>query len=447
MYKIQGKDRTTRLLVLFFLFSLLFDGVFRKWLLVPLSSQLMMIKQVLAILICLQNLKMYSEMTIWEKSIVFIGFIAFLTTLMFGHQNVIVAIYGCLPFWFGMPLCYIIGKKLHADDVAFILKLILYAGILNSLLMIAQFNVSPSHFLNFRGGEENADLSNMVVSEMAGMFRPAGLFVHSTQSNLFMLINFSIILYQLVANSKIIKRKLVFLSLLLELFACVCSASRTCIMLHFGAFVFFLFYGIGARDRSKILKLLVYIVPMVILLTFSKLGSSAINNLSKRFEEASQVQYGKVSTSEGTLNDIFYRNIWYNVEAVLDPHTIDGKSVPFFGYGQGLSTQIGGKLIKSNNGRSGFALAEFDGLRIMCESGLLLGWIILFIRLGYVFRFLFRLNFYKHNEYLLTLSLYPIFLISFYLLTTWGNIFMANFAFFSGGLFLASVRLNKQIKK
>ena len=77
---------------------------------------------------------MYSEMTIWEKSIVFIGFIAFLTTLMFGHQNVIVAIYGCLPFWFGMPLCYIIGKKLHADDVAFILKLILSFNFINSFI-------------------------------------------------------------------------------------------------------------------------------------------------------------------------------------------------------------------------------------------------------------------------------------------------------------------------
>ena len=184
---------------------------------------------------------------------------------------------------------------------------------------------------------------------------------------------------------------------------------------------------------------------MLILLTFSKLGSSAINNVSKRFDEASRVQYGKVSTSEGTLNDIFYRNIWYNVDAVLDPHTIDGNSIPFWGYGQGMSTQIGGKLLNVKSGRSGFALAEWDGLRIMCESGYILGWLILFIRLGYVFRFIPHLAFYKKENQFLTLSLFLPFLLSFYLLNTWGNVFLANYAFFAGGFFLSVSMNEKQI--
>lgn len=445
MYRIEGNDKTTRLLILLFVFSLLFDGVFRKWFLVPFSTQLMMIKQVLAILICVFNVNMYMEMTRWEKSIVLIGILAFLTTLMFGHHNITVAIYGCLPLWFGMPLCFIIGRKLQSADIVFILKLVVYAGLINSVLMILQFNVSPSHILNFTGGDENAGLSTMMVSEMAGTFRPSGLFVYNTHSNLFMLTNFSIVLYMLVSNTNIINRKLIFLSLILELFACVCSASRTCIMLHIGVFVFFLFYCIGSRDRSKMLNLLVCIIPMLILLTFSKLGSSAINNVSKRFDEASRVQYGKVSTSEGTLNDIFYRNIWYNVDAVLDPHTIDGNSVPFWGYGQGMSTQIGGKLLNVKSGRSGFALAEWDGLRIMCESGYILGWLILFIRLGYVFRFIPHLAFYKKENQFLTLSLFLPFLLSFYLLNTWGNVFLANYAFFAGGLFLSVSMKEKQI--
>ena len=381
-------------------------------------------------------------MSLWEKSFALIGLIAFITTLLFGHQNIMVALYGCIPFWFGLPLCFIIGKKLQSTDLFIIFRIIIYTGILNSILMIIQFNVSPSHILNFTGGEENAEIANMVVSEMAGMFRPSGLFVHNTQSNLFMLLNFALILYFFIKKN-IINSNVLLFALGLEVLACICSASRTCIMLHLGLMGYFLIFCINTQARAQIYKLLIYMIPIVCLVMFSTTGTKAISNLEKRFEEASKVQYGNVSTTKGTLNDIFYRNIGYNIEAIINPRTIDKKEVPTWGFGQGLSTQIGGRLIKTNQGRSGFALAEFDGLRIMCESGILIGWSILFFRLGYVFRFLPKLPKYKHLKYSMTLSLYPPFFVSFYLITTWGNVFMSNFAFLCGGLFLAALRIEK----
>ena len=70
---------------------------------------------------------------------------------------------------------------------------------------------------------------------------------------------------------------------------------------------------------------------------------------------------------------------------------------------------------------------------------------ILFIRLGYVFRFIPHLAFYKKENQFLTLSLFLPFLLSFYLLNTWGNVFLANYAFFAGGLFLSVYMKEKQI--
>ena len=207
MYRIKGKNKITRWLILLFLLSIIFDGVFRKWLLVPFSTQLMMVKELIAIIICVINFNMLKLMTSWEKSFIVIGFIAFFSTLLFGHQNLEVAIYGCLPYWFGIPLCFIIGKRLQSTDLLLIVKFIVYTGLANSILMIIQFNLSPSHILNYRGGLDNIDMSNMVVSEMAGMFRPSGLFIHSTQSNLFMLLNFCILLYLLISNTNLVKKK------------------------------------------------------------------------------------------------------------------------------------------------------------------------------------------------------------------------------------------------
>ncbi len=445
MFRISGKYKITRWLILLFLLSIIYDGVFRKWLLFPFSAALMMVKQIIAILICLSSLSSFPRMSLWEKSFMIVGALSFMTTMTFGHQNLTVAIYGCLPFWFGLPLCYIIGNKVQVSDLLVYVKLVVYSGILNSALMMIQFTLSPSHILNFSGGEVDERIQDMNVSDMSGMFRPSGLFMHSSQSNLFMLLNFILILYCLFINKNILSKKILTIAIILSMFACVCSASRTCIFLHIGAFLFFILFCMDRKNIKKMVKVLFMMVPILFLLTFTSLGSKAIDNLNRRFTEASKVQSGNESATKGTLDDIWNRNVVYNVEAIINPHTMDGSAVPFMGYGQGLSTQVGGKLLNLKTGKSGFALAEWDGLRIMCESGYILGWLIIFIRLGYVFRFFPCLNSYKRKKHFLTICLFLPFLISFYLLNTWGNVFMANFAFLSGGLFLAASKKEQQL--
>lgn len=437
------KKRNTRALILLFLLCLLFDGIFRKWILPSFSSQIMALKQIIAVLICIMNIGLYTKMSSWEKSFFFVGTMTFITTLLFGHQNLMVALYGCLPFWFGLPLCYIISKKIRIDDLYLYIKIVIYTSIIHYILMIVQFMLPPSHFLNFRGGEVDARIADLNVSELAGMFRPCGIFVHSTHSNLFMTLAFVFILYCLFINKSLIPKSVLWISLTLSAFACVCSASRTCIMLYVGVLLYFLVFILGKKNRRSFYKLLVILSAISFALILSPLGKTALDNIGKRFDIASEVQNkGKSTTIEGTISDIWNRTIVYNVEAIVDPHTLDGNTIPFWGYGQGLSTQVGGKMTGEGKKHSGFALAEWDGLRIMCESGYIFGWLIIYIRMGYVLRFMFRLPLYKRKNNYVALCLYFPFFLSFFLLMTWGNLFMANFAFFVGGLFLATLQMN-----
>ena len=427
-------------LVYFFLFSILYDGIFRKWILVGLSTPIMMIKQVIAVLICLFGIHYFSRMTRWELSFFVIGIFVFITSLLFGHQSFIVAIYGCLPYWFGLPLCFIIGKVLNYDDLLKIGWIIVITSIINSLLLIVQFNLPISHILNYQGGEVDQELLGYSISSLQGGFRPSGLFVHNSQNALFQMLALVFILYLLFIRAVQPRRNLLIVALVLDLVSLPFSVSRTNIFYHVGILAFFFLFCLRKEQRTTIFKSIPLILIGLFLLSFIPSVNSAIDTIQARFIDANEDQFVGKSTLQGTLLDLYNRNIVYNVEAIIRPKTFDGESIPFWGYGQGMSTQVGGRIlgIKEN---AGFALAEWDGLRIMCESGYIFGWSIIFIRMAYAFRYLFSINRFRRKHYYLSLILLPAFLVSFYLLNNWGNLFLANLSFLIGGLFLASTKI------
>ena len=186
-----------------------------------------------------------------------------------------------------------------------------------------------------------------------------------------------------------------------------------------------------------ILKNLPFAIIGLVLLSCLPIISSATDTILARFADASVDQYAGKGTIEGTLLDLYYRNVVYNIEAIINPKTFDGETIPFWGYGQGMSTQVGGRLLGITE-NAGFALAEWDGLRIMCESGYFFGWTIIFIRMGYAFRYLFSIKTFKQKHNYLSLIILPAFLVTFYLLNNWGNLFLSNMSFLVGGIFLAS---------
>lgn len=441
------KNKKIIFLINIYIFLILYDGIFRKWLLPSMSSAIMPVKQLVAVLIVIYGFRYVKIMTVWEKSFAIIGLMVFLLTLLLGHGNVFVDIWGCLPYWVGLTICFIIGKMLTTSDMDRIGKVIVYTSIINSILVIIQFQLPISNILNSSEVDTSLSrVSDMAAADLAGAFRPSGIFIYNTGNTAFTLLAYSIILYFLFIRQNIIKRGMLSFGLFLIVLSSLCSASRTCIFYVFGMTLFFLWSCMKRKTITKILKIFVISVPIVILISFTSIGEKAYNNLQNRFDNASESQYGSQhSTAEGTLNDIFDRTIKYNMEALIDPHPISKEEVPFFGFGQGMSTQVGARLLNLGQKSSGFSLAEWDGLRIVCESGILFGWIIIYIRLGYVLRFCGYISRCKRRNYCLPIILFPSFFLAFYLTSTWGNAFNANYAFLMGGLFLAAKNNEKKI--
>ena len=238
----------------------------------------------------------------------------------------------------------------------------------------------------------------------------------------------------------VIKRNVLLLSLLFELVSIVLSSSRTNIFVHLGMLSFFFLFAANTKKKKLFIKVAVVSLPLLFVIASTSLLESAFDNIENRFEYASQSQYHGSSMLDGTINDIVYRGFIYHLDALIEPKTFSGEAPPFWGYGQGIGTQVGGQLLGLGQFSAGFSLGEWDGLRIMCESGLVIGWLIIFLRVGYAFRFLSKISILKRKRLYLSLCILPSFLLMFYLTSTGGNVFICNFAFIVGGLFFASLK-------
>lgn len=438
----QKTSLSKKLIYLFFLLSL-FDGILRKWIVPGLSNIIMMAKVFLAVLIVFNGFRYYRYLSFWDKGLIWLGCITFLTTLLFGHGNLLVAIWGCLPLWL-IPICVIMSRVLNHEDVIICGKILMYTAILNFLFTVLEFTQPLTSFIN-KGSEVDAQFSDMSVSELAGAFRPSGIFMHNSQSGAFLLLAFSFCLYFLYLKKNVVNRKVLYFAILSCTLTPIFTVSRTMVFYVLGMYIVYIIFSAKKGFLKRLILPAFILLGIVAISLNTKLGESAVSNMENRFDNASEATTNQnTSTVNGTVFDIINRTVVYNVEAILDPHTLDGKVPPFWGYGQGMSTQVGGKLlgIKTN---AGFALAEWDGLRIVCESGVFLGCIIIFFRIGYSLRFLGR--FRKSSPNKLSIFLYPAFFNMFYLMQTWGNAFFFCFAFICGGLYLASINKNNNFSK
>lgn len=396
-------------------------------------------KIIISIIIVLGGFRYIAKYaTSWEKSFAFVGIIVFLTALVFGHGNIFVAFYGCLPFWFGLTVSIVIGRVLSTKNILNIGKCIVYLSIINSFITIIQFTLPPSHFLNYRGAEVDERIANADIGDLSGAFRPVGIFMSTGFASLFVALALSFILYFLFIRVGYIKKKVLYIALILCVVASIASTSRSTIFWIIAVSIYFLYAVNNKRILYNLTKGLFILIPCFIIFLSTSYGNKAITNMGNRFENASH-SVEATSTTNSQFVDLFNRGILYNIKAIVEPQTLDGKSVPFFGFGQGMSTQVGGKILGISK-NAGFALAEWDGLRIVCESGLLFGWIILFIREFYVWRFIPKIVVWRRNKRYLLLMIFPSLLLSFYPSFTWGNLTNAHFAFFVAGMFLCIKR-------
>jgi hypothetical protein len=437
-----------RKLIWLFFILLLSDGILRKWVFPSFSTPIMIIKQIVGISLVVKGYHENMIKSYWGQFSVILGFVGFFLALFFGHQNVLVSFWGGMNWWFGIPLVIIIEKTLLKRDILIMLRIIIYYTIFNSIATALQFFSPITSLLNRQIGNEIVTAEFDQVSELGGMFRCSGLFGYISQSSSFAPLSLGVILFFLMWQNSLLEKyripnTVIFTAFLTFIGSCIFSVSRSTIFYSLFTVGFFLYALIVNKGNFKLLYVCIFflVIGLSFLLIIPKFANS-LNTISNRFENASEGSSNQKNTLNGNAEDIFNRGILYTIDGIINPKTLDGREIPFWGYGQGMSTQVGGQILGlKSNIVAGFSLAEWDSKRYINESGVLVGLLMIICRLGFVIsKFqLVLLNLKSGNS--LPFLLYPSFFISFYIINQWGNSYHFNLSLFIGGLCLASIKI------
>ncbi|WP_417886304.1 hypothetical protein [Zunongwangia sp.] len=405
-----------------YFFLLIFEGALRKWALPSLSAPLLIIRDPVALWIIY---------TAWRKEFlpyspylvvtIFITAFSLTFTMLIGHGNLGVGIYGARILVIHFPLLFIIGKVFNIKDVIAIGKIMLYLAIPMTILVALQFYSPQSAWVNRGVG---GDMGGAGFSGAMGYFRPPGTFSFTTGNTMFYGLLAAFVFYFLIQNKKV-NRILLILSVLSLLIAVPLSISRT---LLFEVIISFVFACITAflngKYSRKIIGIFIILLFLLTIVSTTEVFQKGTEVFLTRIESASKFEGGM----QGTLIDRYLGGM---VNAVGGSASQD---LPFFGYGLGMGTNVGSMLL--TGGRT-FLIAEEEWGRLIGEMGILFGLSIIFIRVTICISWLF-----KAYRNVLEGNLLAWMLLSFGLVIIpqgqWAQPTALGFGVLVGGLILAS---------
>jgi len=420
--KVADPYRSIKRAIWWYFWLLIFEGALRKWVLPGLSTPLLVVRDPIALYIVLAaSSKGLLKSNIFVFGMVSIATFAMFTTLILGHQNLPVAIYGVRIFLFHFPMMFVIGKVFTHGDVIKMGKIVMYIAIPMAVLIGLQFYSPQSAWVNRGLGD---DASGAGFSGALGYFRPPGTFSFTTGNSLFFGFAAAFVMYFLFNPKKI--NKLILLGACMAVVVSIpLSISRT-LTFQIAGTVGFAFIAILSNPKNLGKGLVAVFALTLVFLALSKssLFQTATNVLSTRFNNAGSSEGGL----EGTLGDRYLGGLLFSLSSAADQ--------PFFGYGLGMGTKVGAQLLSGN--RRAWLIAEAEWGRLVGEMGALMGLSVIALRVVFVFRMSFIGYFRMIKGDMLTWMLlsYGFMLIA---QGSWGQPTSLGFSTLIGGLMLASL--------
>lgn len=352
---------------------LLIEGALRKWFLPGLATPLLLIREPIVIVLTLIAFGRGLIKIPYILALVSLTSLSFFLSLTVGHQNLWTALYGLRIYLFHIPFIFVIAKVLDRKDVIQIGRFLLYISIPMTLLIIAQFYSPQSAWVNRGVG---GDIEGAGFGGAMGYFRPPGTFSFTAGYVIYQLLVAVFLFYYLI-NNRFLHRSLRIPSWVLYVIL-VCyfvtipySISRT----HFFQTLIvlaFMAIGIALHPDSRIRTNTLKVVPAAVIAGLFILiigwADTSIEAFSSRFESASKSEGGL----EGTLGNRYFGSLF---RGLINDNT------PFWGYGLGLGTNAGARLAGGTDGVFSFFNGEDEWVRMTSESGLLLGWMLIALRL------------------------------------------------------------------
>lgn len=351
------------------IFLLIFEGALRKWFLPSLATPLLLVRDPIAIWLTIVGLQKGWIKSGYAKTMMAVASLSFILSLAVGHHNLFVALFGWRIYFFHFPMIFVMAKVLTRTDLLKIGQFILWVSIPMTILIFIQFHSPQTAWVNIGvGGEGTAGFGGAL-----GYMRPPGTFSFTSGYVSFQAVVGCYLLYYLLMNNTLPKEyqfpKIVLIILVgCYLLSIPTSISRT----HFfQTTIFIIFLLIAAmrknKFKSQFLKLAFIAIIAGVILYLSDLGGTSMEAFIARFDEANK--------SEG------------GVEGVIGGRYVGGLlgslinfQIPIFGYGIGLGTNVGAKIMGGNMYSFGFN-GEVEWSRVIGECGMLLGLIIIGIRL------------------------------------------------------------------
>ncbi|MDT0650420.1 hypothetical protein [Autumnicola edwardsiae] len=402
---------------------LIFEGALRKWGIPALSAPLLVVRDPVAIwLLYTAWRKDFFPFSIYPAVMIALGTIGISTTLIFGHGNLPVALFGARILLVHFPLMFVIGNVFNREDVVKLGKVVLLLSIPLVILTAMQFYSPQSAFVNRGVG---GDVEGSGFSGAMGFFRPSGTFSFTTGNSMFFSLVACFVLFFWVSKDQI--NKVLLIAATLAVLASIpLSISRS---LFFSIAVAIIFTGLAISRNpqylSRIFTAAVFMVLLLTILSQTTFFQTATEAFMARFESASNIEGGVASS-------LLERYFGGMISAVSG-----NNNLPFFGYGLGLGTNAGSALL---TGERSFLIAEGEWARLIGEMGFVMGIFVILLRL--IFCADISLRSYRSLKYN---NLLPWVLLSLALIIIpqgqWAQPTSLGFSTLIGGLVLGALKI------
>src|SRR4051812_16844312 len=350
-----------RLIWLYF-FLLIFEGVFRKWLLPQFSDVLLVVRDPVVLLIYMVAIKArLFPRNNYILVLGIIGLLSWLVSLVVLEPYLplkplfLVTAFGFRSNFLHLPLIFVIGRALDADDVKNLGRWVLIGLLPMCVLLAIQFNSAPDAFINRTAGLGET----LQITAGGGKIRPPGTFSFVSGVIFYAALSAAYLVYGALTRG-VFKNWLLFSAGLALVVTIGVSGSRSVLLAGLGVVpspVVVVLVRPGAVNQfGRNLLIVVAVGLIVVRLPVFREGVKVLTDRFSDVAEAEEttIARGLITRTTGP----FTEGIMFLGQA------------PIGGYGLGIGTNGGAKFL---TGRSIFLLTEGEWGRVILESGPILG--------------------------------------------------------------------------
>jgi hypothetical protein len=379
-----------------YFFLLIFEGTFRKWLLPQFSDVLLVIRDPVVLVIYMLAIKVrLFPRNSYMLSLGIIAILCWLVSIVVLEPYlsikplILVTGFGFRSNFLHLPLIFVIGRVLDAEDVKNLGRWVLIGLIPMAVLLAIQFNSAPDSFINRTAGLGETQQ----ITAGGGKIRPPGTFSFVSGVIFYAALAAAFLLHGGLTRG-VYRNWLLFSGGFALVVTIGVSGSRSvllAVLVVVASLLLIILVRPGAVNQFGRNLLIVVVVGLIVIrLPVFKEG---VQVLSDRFTAVAEAE--ETTIAGGLLARTFSG---FTEGFLFIPQA------PIGGYGLGIGTNGGAKFL---TGRSIFLLTEGEWGRVILESGPILGlaylaWrTILTFQLGF-----FSFRRLKHHGEILPIMLY-----------------------------------------